>query len=57
MCMFVATKEGEALVWFGGGIDMTPIIRLRDDAEHFTVPTMAALDPFGADYYPRFKKW
>ena len=56
--MFVATKEGEAPVfWFGGGMDMTPYYPFADDAEHFHRSCKAALDPFGADYYPRFKKW
>ena len=56
--MFVATKEGEAPVfWFGGGMDMTPYYPFADDAEHFHRTCKAALDPFGADYYPRFKKW
>ena len=56
--MFVATKEGEAPVfWFGGGMDMTPYYPFTDDAEHFHRTCKAALDPFGADYYPRFKKW
>ncbi len=56
--MFVATKEGEAPVfWFGGGMDMTPYYPFADDAQHFHRTCKAALDPFGADYYPRFKKW
>ena len=56
--MFVATKEGEAPVfWFGGGMDMTPYYPFADDARHFHRSCKAALDPFGADYYPRFKKW
>ena len=56
--MFVATKEGEAPVfWFGGGMDMTPYYPFAEDAQHFHRTCKAALDPFGADYYPRFKKW
>lgn len=56
--MFVATKEGEAPVfWFGGGMDMTPYYPFAEDAQHFHRSCKAALDPFGADYYPRFKKW
>ena len=56
--MFVATKEGEAPVfWFGGGMDMTPYYPFAEDARHFHRSCKAALDPFGADYYPRFKKW
>lgn len=56
--MFVATKEGEAPVfWFGGGMDMTPYYPFAEDARHFHRSCKAALDPFGADYYPHFKKW
>lgn len=56
--MFVATKEGEAPVfWFGGGMDMTPYYPFAEDAQHFHRTCKAALDPFGADYYPRFKQW
>jgi coproporphyrinogen III oxidase len=55
---FVAEKEGEAPVWwFGGGMDMTPYYGFEEDAVHFHSECKAALDPFGADYYPRFKKW
>ena len=56
--MVGATKEGEAPVfWFGGGMDMTPYYPFAEDARHFHRSCKAALDPFGADYYPRFKKW
>ena len=56
--MFVATKEGEAPVfWFGGGMDMTPYYPFEEDAVHFHRTCKAALDPFGAGYHPRFKQW
>ena len=56
--MFVATKEGEAPVfWFGGGMDMTPYYPFEGDAVHFHRTCKAALDPFGAGYHPRFKQW
>jgi len=36
---FVATKEGEAPVWwFGGGMDMTPYYGQREDVVHFHAP-------------------
>jgi coproporphyrinogen III oxidase len=43
--------------WFGGGMDLTPYYGFEDDARHFHRTCKAALEPFGADYYPRFKKW
>jgi coproporphyrinogen III oxidase len=43
--------------WFGGGMDMTPYYGFEEDARHFHLACKRALDPFGADYYPRFKRW
>jgi len=55
---FTATKEGEEPVWwFGGGMDLTPIYGFEEDARHFHRTCKTALAPFGADLYPRFKKW
>ncbi len=55
---FTAFDEHHAPVWwFGGGMDLTPYYGFVEDAEHFHRTCKKALDPFGADYYPRFKKW
>jgi len=55
---FVATKPGEAAVWwFGGGMDLTPYYGFEDDAIHFHRACRAALEPFGPDLHPRFKRW
>jgi len=43
--------------WFGGGMDLTPYYGFAEDARHFHATCRAALAPFGADYYPRFKRW
>jgi len=43
--------------WFGGGSDLTPYYLFEEDARHFHQSFKTAMDPFGADYYPRFKKW
>jgi len=43
--------------WFGGGMDLTPYYGFEEDARHFHGACRDALAPFGADYYPRFKKW
>jgi coproporphyrinogen III oxidase len=45
------------LWWFGGGMDLTPYYGFEDDARHFHAACKNALAPFGADYYPRFKRW
>ena len=43
--------------WFGGGMDLTPYYAFEEDAIHFHRACRDALAPFGAQYYPRFKKW
>ena len=56
--MFAAfPAQGEAVTWFGGGMDLTPYYGFEDDARHFHAVCRDALAPFGADKYPRFKRW
>jgi coproporphyrinogen III oxidase len=56
--MFAAHPEGrESVVWFGGGMDLTPYYGVEADAQHFHRANREALAPFGADKYPRFKQW
>lgn len=56
--LFVAHPLGrESIFWFGGGMDLTPYYGFEDDAVHFHRTCQSALAPFGADLYPRFKKW
>ena len=43
--------------WFGGGMDLTPYYGFAEDARHFHATCRDALAPFGADYYPRYKRW
>jgi len=55
---FVATKpDADPVWWFGGGMDLTPYYGFEEDAVHFHRTCRAALDPFGAQYYPRLKRW
>lgn len=55
---FEAKKEGsESVWWFGGGMDLTPYYGFEEDAIHFHQTCKSALQPFGDDYYPHFKKW
>ena len=51
------TADGHTVCWFGGGMDLTPIYGFEEDAAHFHRSCKQALDPFGADKYPRFKAW
>ena len=56
--LLAAFPAGQAPVtWFGGGMDLTPYYGVEDDARHFHRTCRDALDPFGADKYPRFKQW
>jgi coproporphyrinogen III oxidase len=43
--------------WFGGGMDLTPYYGFEEDARHFHGTCRDSLAPFGAEYYPRFKRW
>ncbi len=43
--------------WFGGGADLTPYYLFEEDARHFHRSFKAAMDPFGPDEYPRYKRW
>jgi coproporphyrinogen III oxidase len=55
---FIAERAGEAPVWwFGGGFDLTPFYPVREDVLHWHRTARAAVEPFGADLYPRFRRW
>ncbi len=55
---FIAEKPGaEPVWWFGGGFDLTPYYGFEEDCVHWHKTAKAACEPFGSDYYPRFKKW
>jgi coproporphyrinogen III oxidase len=55
---FVASKEGaDPVWWFGGGMDLTPYYGFAEDAVHFHETCRLALEPFGAELYPKLKKW
>lgn len=55
--LFVAHKENEESVWwFGGGYDLTPYYGNDEDCMHWHQTAKSACDPFGAHYYPKFKK-
>jgi coproporphyrinogen III oxidase len=56
--LFAAMPEGgEPVVWFGGGMDLTPYYGVEEDAVHFHRACRASLVPFGAELHPRFKHW
>ena len=56
--MFAAQPADLApVVWFGGGMDLTPYYGVEADAQHFHRSCRDALLPFGGDLHPRFKRW
>ncbi len=56
--LFVATgRDGDDIWWFGGGMDLTPYYGFEEDAIHFHRTCFEALEPFGSQYHPRFKRW
>ena len=54
---FLAGGEGEPIWWFGGGMDLTPYYPFEKDVVRFHGVCKLALEPFGPDWHPRFKKW
>lgn len=55
---FIARKEGAPDVWwFGGGYDLTPYYGFDEDCVHWHSVARDACAPFGADVYPRYKRW
>lgn len=42
--------------WFGGGADLTPYYLFEEDARHFHQSLKNAIEPFGSDLYPAYKK-
>ena len=56
-CFIAQAPNQEPVWWFGGGFDLTPYYGVDEDCRHFHQTAKDALDPFGADLYPRFKKW
>ena len=54
---FFTTQGDQPIWWFGGGMDLTPYYGFVEDAVHFHETCRNSLQPFGREYYPRFKKW
>lgn len=50
-------KEGKRVdSWFGGGSDLTPYYIFEEDGKHFHTMLKNAMDPFGTELYPKYKK-
>ena len=48
---------GDDIWWFGGGYDLTPYYPFEEDVVGWHETAKAACDPFGEEYYPKYKKW
>lgn len=56
--LFVAEKDGQEPVWWmGGGFDLTPFYPVEADCVHWHMVARDLCAPFGAEVYPRYKKW
>ena len=57
---FIAHADAAAggpIWWFGGGMDLTPYYPFEDDVVHFHRTCREALEPFGGQWHPQFKRW
>ncbi|MEN9334927.1 MAG: hypothetical protein RLY35_2107 [Bacteroidota bacterium] len=52
---YFETNGGDA--WFGGGIDLTPIYVVKEDARNFHQALKHVCDRYDQDFYPAQKKW
>ena len=50
-------QDGDAVWWFGGGMDLTPYYGFEEDAAHFHRTCRDALAPYGTDTWARYKQW
>ncbi|MEO0895756.1 MAG: oxygen-dependent coproporphyrinogen oxidase [Bacteroidota bacterium] len=50
-------ETDKGLHWFGGGIDLTPIYVVEEDAVFFHQQMKDTCDAFDPAYYPTFKEW
>lgn len=53
----VEKKNGSFDWWFGGGFDLTPYYGFSEDCIHWHTMAKAACEPYGAEVYPKLKKW
>ena len=55
--LFSAGSEDDPVWWFGGGYDLTPYYPFHEDVVGWHATARDACQPYGEDYYPRFKRW
>jgi len=50
-------ENSEPAWWFGGGFDLTPYYPFDEDVVHWHTVARDLCAPFGADAYPKYKRW
>lgn len=55
-CFVARAPQSAPVWWFGGGTDLTPVYGFAEDARHFHRCCRDALQPYGAELYPKFKE-
>jgi coproporphyrinogen III oxidase len=50
-------RVNDSVQWFGGGIDLTPVYVVEEDAKFFHRTLKSVCDKHNPLYYPEFKKW
>ena len=51
------SDNADPVWWFGGGFDLTPFYPFDDDVRHWHRVARDLCAPFGADVYPKYKRW
>ena len=55
--VFGANRGEDWTWWFGGGFDLTPFYPFDEDVVHWHRTARDACAPYGAEVYPRYKRW
>ncbi len=55
--LLATPEKGPAVWWFGGGFDLTPYYPFDEDVLHWHRTARAACEPFGEDWYAKYKDW
>jgi len=55
--LLATPEQAPPVWWFGGGFDLTPYYPFDEDVLHWHRDAHAACEPFGKDWYPRYKEW
>ena len=54
---FFTAGDDNPVWWFGGGYDLTPYYPFPEDVAEWHKTAKAACDPFGDDWYAKYKTW